>query len=55
MECTLSKENENEISKLICRLAKNYFENEDNRRAFEKWYFEKYGQVYEWKTNKEIQ
>lgn len=53
MKSTLSKANENEISKLICRSAKAYFENEDNRRAFEKWYFENYGQVYKWETNKE--
>ena len=53
MNCTLSKENETEISKLICRSAKTYFDKEDNCRAFEKWYFEKYGQVYQWKVKKE--
>ena len=55
MEHTLSKENETEVGKLICCFAKAFFENIENRRAFEKWYFEKYGVAYKWKTNKENQ
>lgn len=55
MDCTLSKENETQISKLICRYAKTYFEDENNRRAFEKWYKEHYGKVYKWKLKTENQ
>lgn len=53
MEHTLSKENEIEVGKIICCFAKAFFENIENRRAFEKWYLAKYGTAYEWKTNKE--
>jgi|GEM_PF-6292405 len=55
MEHTLSKETETQIGKLIYLSAKAYFENEHNRRAFEKWYLKKYGKVYKWKLKKENQ
>lgn len=55
MEHTLSKADEIEVGKIICCFAKAFFEQVENRRAFEKWYFEKYGIAYKWKTNKENQ
>lgn len=53
MEHTLSTTNETEVGKLICHFAKTFFEKVENRRAFEKWYFDKYKVAYKWKTNKE--
>ena len=55
MKHTLSASDEKQIGKLICHYAKTYFENEDNRRAFEKWYKEQYGKVYKWKSKTENQ
>ncbi len=55
MKHTLSQETENEVGKIICRFAKAYFEKIENRRAFEKWYLDKHGVPYKWKSNKEIQ
>ena len=45
----LSAKNERQIAKLIVRSAKAYFEKEDNRRAFEKWYQQNYHKKYKWK------
>lgn len=44
---------ESEVGKIIYCFAKAFFEKVENRRLFEKWYFEKYGIAYKWKTNKE--
>lgn len=49
----IPKEIETDVGKIICCFAKAYFEKIENRRAFEKWYLEKYGVPYIWKTNKE--
>lgn len=51
----LPKSIKTQISKLICHCAKTYFEDENNRRAFEKWYKEHYGKVYKWKLRTENQ
>lgn len=46
---TIPKDIEVLLGKLICNATKNYFKNEENCRAFEKWYLEKYKKKYEWK------
>lgn len=46
---TIPKDIEVLLGKIICNATKNYFKNEENRRAFEKWYLEKYKKKYEWK------
>ncbi len=48
-QSTIPKQNENILGKLVCSSTKRYFQNEEHRRAFEKWYFEKYQKHYEWK------
>jgi len=39
----------NEIGKTLCHTIKKYFESKENRKAFEKWYQEKYHKPYKWK------
>lgn len=36
----------------VAREVQKCFKKEENRKAFEKWYFEKYGKEYVWKTMK---
>lgn len=36
-------------SLLLAQRVRNYFEDEDNRKAFEVWYEQKTGKKYEWK------
>lgn len=45
----ISKENQVVLGKLVCDAAKTFFENENNRRAFEDWYLATYGKTYIWK------
>lgn len=46
---TLSKKDEVEIGKLICKATKTFFGNSENRKSFEKWFLEQYGIPYVWK------
>ena len=36
----------------VARAVQKCFKKEENRKAFEQWYFEKYGKEYVWKTMK---
>ncbi len=49
MSAVLAKAAEVEIGKLICKATKAFFENSENRAAFEKWFLERYGIPYDWK------
>lgn len=49
MSAVLAKTDEVEIGKLICKATKAFFENAENRAAFEKWFLEQYGIPYVWK------
>ena len=42
-------EKQERLGKLICRAVLNALKNEDNRKDFEKWYFNTYGTKYIWK------
>lgn len=33
----------------LCKNILSYLEDEEHRKDFEEWYFEKYGVEYEWK------
>lgn len=45
----IPKENQIVLGKLVCSAVRTFFENENNRRAFEKWYLQNYGEPYVWK------
>lgn len=36
------------LSRELCKTILNYFEDDDHRKEFEDWYFDKYGVEYEW-------
>jgi len=42
-------EKQERLGKLICRAVLNALKNEENRKDFEKWYFDTYGTKYIWK------
>ena len=37
------------IGRLLFKTVSRYLEEEEHRREFEKWYFEKHGVEYQWK------
>lgn len=45
----IPRENQTVLGKSICSAIKTYFEDEEHRRAFEKWYLQNYGKPYVWK------
>lgn len=42
-----------ELSRDLCRIVGDYLKNEAYRKAFEDWYFKKYGKPYVWKGAKQ--
>lgn len=43
-----------ELSTLAAALSpklKEFYADEGNRKAFEKWYYNKYGKEYQWKSS----
>lgn len=45
----IPKENQPTFGRIVVQAVKRYFENKDNRSAFEKWYLQTYGEPYVWK------
>lgn len=37
-----------DLGRELCKTVLNYFEDDDHKKEFEDWYFEKYGVEYEW-------
>lgn len=40
----------NELAESLYKHVTLYFENKENRKAFEDWYLNKYHKPYKWKT-----
>ncbi len=38
------------LCKLLVEKVSQYLQDEEHRKEFEKWYFQKYGKKYKWKT-----
>ena len=50
MSTLLEESAKKRIGRLLAKTVSRYFKEEENRREFEKWYFEKYGVNYQWKS-----
>ena len=37
------------LGSALADIVREYYQNPEHRRQFEKWYLEKYGQKYTWK------
>lgn len=37
-----------DLGRELCKTVLNYFKDDDHKKEFEDWYFEKYGVEYEW-------
>ena len=46
----LEKSTQTRLSRLLARTVSQYLDNEEHRRDFEEWYFNKYGVKYQWKN-----
>lgn len=38
------------IGSMLCRVVRDFFQDENNRHEFEKWYEQRYGKLYTPKT-----
>jgi len=43
---------ESALCSLLVRKVKEYFQSEEHRTDFEKWYRDRYGKDYEWRNDK---
>ena len=41
---------EKALALLLAQEVREYFKDPEHRKEFERWYLEKYGKPYEWKT-----
>ena len=46
----LEESTKKRLGKLLARTVTQYLDNEEHRRDFEEWYFDKYGVKYQWKN-----
>ena len=45
----LDESTKKRIGRLLAKTVSQYFQEEEHRREFEEWYFDKYGVKYQWK------
>lgn len=49
MSTPLEESTKKRIGRLLAKTVSRYLKDEEHRREFEKWYFDRYGKEYQWR------